>query len=331
MLDKLPAGSPHGPAAATRRRPRRIKWRYAAPIIILHLVALLALMPWFFSWTGVVLAAFGCYVFGTLGVNIGYHRLLTHRGFCCPLWLERLLALLGVCCLQESPTVWVATHRRHHHVSDEPLDPHSPLGNALWGHIGWLVVKSPNAQAGRLVERYAKDLTSDRFYAWLEAGDNWAWVASMSWLAFFALGYGVVAVGGGTAGEAVRFGSSLVVWGVAVRTVAVWHLTWAVNSVTHLWGYRTYDTPDNSRNNMLVGLLTNGEGWHNNHHADPRSARHGHNWREPDLAWLTIRALMAFGLATNVAVPSPHLAAALKARAARACAGGAIPPGLSKI
>jgi stearoyl-CoA desaturase (delta-9 desaturase) len=295
-----------------------IKWRYASPIVFVHLVAALACLPWFFSWTGVVLAVLGCYAFGTLGMNIGYHRLLTHRGFSCPRWLERALAVLGACCMEESPTVWVALHRQHHHAADKERDPHCPLASFLWGHIGWLMIKSDNAEPGPSIVRYAPDLTSDPFYGWLEVGDNWIKVALLSWAVFFAAGFAVVALGGGTTEDAIRFGSSLVVWGAAVRTVAVWHLTWSVNSVTHLWGYRNYATPDNSRNNILIGLLANGEGWHNNHHADPRSARHGHSWREPDVAWLTIRALTTVGLARDVALPSPHLTAALRSRETRA-------------
>jgi stearoyl-CoA desaturase (delta-9 desaturase) len=113
----------------------------------------------------------------------------------------------------------------------------------------------------------------------------------------------IVTLAGGTTPDAVRFGASLLVWGGAVRTVAVWHLTWSVNSITHLWGYRNYDTPDNSRNNLIIALLNSGEGWHNNHHADPRSARHGHKWWELDLAWLTIRFFMLLGLARSVSLP----------------------------
>jgi fatty-acid desaturase len=109
--------------------------------------------------------------------------------------------------------------------------------------------------------------------------------------------------------DAVQFGLSLLVWGAVLRTVVVWHLTWSVNSVTHIWGYRNYETPDVSRNNPIVALLSSGEGWHNNHHADSRSARHGHKWWEFDLTWLVIRVLMLLGLAKNVALPSPTLAA----------------------
>lgn len=128
-------------------------------------------------------------------------------------------------------------------------------------------------------------------------------------------GYGAAAVSGESARAAHQFGASLVVWGGALRTVIVWHTTWSVNSVTHIWGYRNYETPDDSRNNAIIGLLTGGEGWHNNHHADPTSARHGHHWWEFDFAWLTIRLLMWLGLATKVSLPSPNLSAKFRARA----------------
>jgi fatty-acid desaturase len=285
----------------------RIKWRYATPIVLVHLSATLALLPWFFSWTGVVLAVLGYYLIGMLGINVGYHRLLTHRGFSCPKWVERTLAILGVMCLQESPIVWVAQHRQHHREADKEADPHSPIKSWLWGHLGWLVVKSENTEPGPLIYRFAADMR-DPFYWWLEVGDTWLKVAAASWIAFFVAGFAAESLAGGALPEAARFGLSLVVWGAALRTVLVWHATWSVNSVLHLWGYRNYDTPDNSRNNLLIALFTNGEGWHNNHHADPRSARHGHSWREPDLAWLAIRALMALGLARKVAQPAPRLA-----------------------
>jgi fatty-acid desaturase len=289
-------------------RPSRIKWRYAIPITLVHLIAVLALVPWFFSWTGVALAVLGCYVFGTLGMTIGYHRLLTHRSFSCPRWMEYLLVILGTCCAQESPIVWAAWHRRHHHVADEGQDPHSPLASFLWGHIGWLVIKHEDSEAGSLVWRYAADLMADPFYVWLEISDNWFKVVLLSWTGFFLIGFVAVSLSGGTPIDSIRFGIGLLVWGAALRTVVLWHVTWSVNSVTHLWGYRNYETPDNSRNNIFIGLIASGEGWHNNHHADPRSARHGHSWREPDLAWLTICALMMLGLARNVALPSHQLA-----------------------
>jgi fatty-acid desaturase len=305
--------SVHAPTSASpcpSRRLWRIKWRYASPILVIHLIAALAFLPWFFSWSGVVVAAAGCYFFGVLGTNIGYHRLVTHRSFACPRWMERTLAILGACCLEESPTVWAAQHRQHHHAADKDRDPHSPLASFLWGHIGWLMIKSDNAEPGPSIVRYAPDLMGDPFYRWLEIDDNWIKVAMLPWATFFAAGFAADALAGGTMPDALQFGSSLVVWGAAVRTVAVWHLTWSVNSVTHLWGYRSYETPDNSRNNFLIGVIANGEGWHNNHHACPRSARHGQNWREPDFAWLTIRAFQALGLAWDVVLPPPQIATA---------------------
>jgi fatty-acid desaturase len=302
----------------------RVKWRYATPIIVVHLVALLACLPWFFSWTGVLLAVLGAYAFGLLGMNIGYHRLLTHRSFSCPRWLERALAIVGACCLQESPTVWVALHRQHHSMADKEDDPHSPVSSFLWAHVGWLVIKSANAEPLPSIERYSRDLLRDPFYGWLESHDNWIKVGLVSWAGFFALGFAATILGGGTTPDALQFGSSLLVWGCAVRTVFVWHMTWSVNSVTHLWGYRNYETSDGSRNNAIIALLNGGEGWHNNHHADPGSARHGHTWWEFDLAWLIIRAFVSLGLAKNVSLPSSRLPASRNAAHRIARPGGSI-------
>ena len=288
--------------------PPRINWFYAVGVGGYHLLALLAFVPWFFSWTGVVLAILGLYVFGMLGINLCYHRLLTHRGLVCPKWLERGFALLGVCCVQDTPARWVAVHRRHHQHADEQPDPHSPLVSFLWGHMGWVVIENDDLARLGIYERYAKDILRDKFYAALERNNWWIWVVFISWGVFFCGGFVSETLLGGTPLQAVQFGASLLVWGVFVRTVLVWHITWSVNSVTHRWGYRNYETDEASRNNVFIGLISSGEGWHNNHHADPRSARHGHRWWELDVTWLTIRLLMALGLAKNVATPSPHLA-----------------------
>jgi len=299
----VPSSSSVRVSSAAHPSSVQIKWRYASPIIFVHLIALLAFLPWFFSWTGIVVAALGTYLFGALGMAIGYHRLVTHRGFSCPRWLECFFVILGACCGEESPTVWAAWHRKHHQVADKEGDPHTPIQSFLWGHIGWLVIKSNATEQGPLIERYTPELVQDPFYAWLDIGDNWIKVALLSWVAYFVLGFAIESFAGGTTIDSIQFGLSLFVWGVAVRMVIVWHVTWSVNSVTHLWGYRNYDTPDGSRNNVVIGLLAMGEGWHNNHHAYPRSARHGHSWREPDIAWLTIRALMVLGLVRDVALP----------------------------
>jgi fatty-acid desaturase len=288
---------------------RRITWFAAILLLVYHLIALLAFVPWFFSWTGVVLAVIGDYVFGVLGINLCYHRLLAHRAFRCPKWLEHTLAILGFCCVQDTPARWVAVHRRHHQHADEQPDPHSPLVNFFWGHMGWILVENQELNRLGIYERYARDILRDRFYKGLERNLWQLWIIVMSWAAFFLGGFSTELMLGGTMTEAAQFGLSLLIWGVFVRTVVVWHQTWAVNSITHLWGYRNYVTDEASRNNLFVGIISNGEGWHNNHHADPRSAKHGHRWWELDTTYLTIRLLVMLGLAHDIVMPNPGLAA----------------------
>jgi stearoyl-CoA desaturase (delta-9 desaturase) len=278
---------------------RRFDPAYTAAFIVYHSIALLAFVPWLFTWIGLASAIFGLYFFGTLGINLCYHRLLTHRSFACPRWLERCLSIIGVLCLQDTPARWVGVHRMHHQHSDDPADPHSPLAGFFWGHMGWLMHPNPELSRMQLYERYSKDLIRDRFYFNLERGLKWVWINLVSWVAFFVAGYaGGYLVSGPD--EALRVGLSLLVWGVFVRTVLVWHITWSVNSLAHIWGYRNYNTNENSRNNVFVGIISNGEGWHNNHHAQPRCAAHGHRWFEFDVTWITIWLLRAVGLAWDV-------------------------------
>ncbi|MBY0311456.1 MAG: fatty acid desaturase [Phycisphaerales bacterium] len=284
--------------------------------MLIHLLALLAFWPALFSWTGVVLCVLGLYVFGTLGINLGFHRLLTHRSFTCPRWVERCVAILGVCCLQEGPARWVAIHRKHHQQSDEQPDPHSPLVAFLWGHVGWLMVENRETDSYHVLQRYARDLVSQPFYLKLERRLNWFWIYLLHAAAFAVVAFiiGLVitrssdALSAGSLGlnwlEAGRFSLSVVLWGVIVRTVLVWHITWSVNSLSHLFGYQTHlDTGENSRNNWFVALISNGEGWHNNHHADQCSAAHGHRWFELDVTYWTILLMERVGLARNVKRP----------------------------
>jgi fatty-acid desaturase len=311
LADPAVVGSPDGcgrlalPAGVN---PRRIVWRYAIPLAGYHLLALLAFMPWFFSWTGVVVAFIGVYVFGGFGVDICYHRLLAHRGFVCPKWLEHLFAVIGLWCFQDTPARWVAAHRRHHQHADEQSDPHSPLVNFFWAHVGWLLVENRDLPQIALYDRYAKDIVRDPFYRNVER--YYVWIVFSSWIVFFSGGFAAGLLTGDTGPQAAQFGASVLLWGVVVRTVVVWHITWSVNSVTHIWGYRNYETDEASRNNVLVAILTSGEGWHNNHHADQRAAKHGHLWWEIDLVYLTIRLLAALGLANDIVMPHPGLAAA---------------------
>jgi fatty-acid desaturase len=292
------------PAAVDRRR---VVWSYAVTVGLYHLISALAVLPWLFSWTGIVLAVLGLYVFGSLGINLCYHRLLTHRGLVCPKWLEHGFAMLAVCCMQDTPARWVAVHRRHHEHADRQDDPHSPLVNFLWGHVGWMLVDNQDLMRLGIYERYAKDILRDPFYRRMERTLLYPAVLFGSWAVFFLGGFVASLLDGGSVPAALQFGASLLVWGVFVRTVVVWHITWSVNSAAHLWGYRSYETGEESRNNWFVALISNGEGWHNNHHADPRSAAHGHRWWEIDVVFWTVRLLEMMGLARKVCRPDGRL------------------------
>jgi stearoyl-CoA desaturase (delta-9 desaturase) len=315
LTDQTPATATAFPPPKPHRRPLprpdttargRVIWGYVIAVIGFHLLLPLAFVPWLFSWTGLVLVPLGNYVFCSLGIGAGYHRLLTHRSYSCPKWLEHTLAVLGVCCLQDSPARWVAIHRLHHQHSDEPPDPHSPAVSWFWGHVGWLFVENRQLSKLATYERYARDVLQDPFYLRMERNLMWMWIyvahATLFYLAGMTIGW--IATGSYLGG--VQFGLSLLLWGVVFRTIFTWHVTWGVNSAAHLWGYRNYNTPENSRNNFLIALATNGDGWHNNHHAQPRAAAHGfHRWWELDVTYLTLRLLALVGLVWDI-VPVRH-------------------------
>lgn len=225
------------------------------------------------------------YVTGSIGICVGYHRLLTHRGFEIAKPLEYAIALVGQLAWQGDPIEWVATHRKHHARSDEPGDPHSPLQGFAWSHVLWLLL--PNDARPTLEEqaRLASDLYADPFYR----RTRYAWIPLQGMLAAALL---------------MTFGWPGVVWGIFVRLVLTYHCTWMVNSVTHTFGYRSYPTGDRSTNNLMVAIVTWGEGWHNNHHAFPASPRHGLGKSELDLAWLTIKLAFRLGIVRKLALPS---------------------------
>jgi fatty-acid desaturase len=310
----LPADAPINLPASARLLlpagvlPYQLNWAYILAIGAYHGLALLALMPGYFSWSGLAVAIVGTHLCGLFGINLCYHRLLTHRGLKCPKWLEHSMVVIAMSSLQETPARWVAIHRRHHQFADQQPDPHSPLASFFWAHIGWILVHQPELSRLGIYERYAKDILRDRFYVALERHNWLVWINLIQMPLFFAAGFAVAWLFGATPANAAHTGLSILLFGVFVRTVLVWHITWAVNSVTHVWGYRNYETDEDSRNNFVVGLISNGEGWHNNHHADPRSARHGHRWWEVDNTWLTIRFLAWLGFASDVVPPSAHLA-----------------------
>jgi len=272
----------------------------------MHLLALLITVPWLFSWSGLICLVLGVNVFGQLGVPVCYHRLLTHRSFRVPKWLERSMVTIALCCGQNTPARWVCWHRMHHQHSDDPSDPHSPLVNFFWSHIGWLLFDNRATHSAESYYKYARDILDDPYYMYLEkhrAAASCIYLAHA--LVFFLTG---LVTGWTSSGEwmvGLQFGLSLLVWGVIARTVYVWHITWAVNSLSHLFGYRHYETGEQSRNNWFVAFITGGEGWHNNHHHDPTSASVQHRWWEIDLNYYFIKFLEFLGLATHVVPRRP--------------------------
>jgi fatty-acid desaturase len=280
---------------------RHVNWRYVAAVGTYHVLALLAFVPWFYSATGVALAIIGIYVYGAFGMNLCYHRLLAHRSFKCPLWLEHLFAILAVWCVEDTPARWVATHRMHHHRSDERPDPHSPLVNLFWSHMGWLFLENTELQRHVAYDRYARDIVRDKFYRFIER--YVVWITFAQSVIYFAIGFLAALALSRDVMESLQFGASVWLWGVVVRTVVVWHITWTVNSLSHAFGYQNYDTGDRSRNNWLVAILASGEGWHNNHHAEPSSACNQRHWWEIDLTYWLLCVLVSLGLAWDVQHP----------------------------
>ena len=253
-------------------------WPTFIYIASIHLVALLAFFPQFFSWSAVGVALIMHWVTGGLGVTLGFHRLLTHRSLEVPKWLEYFFVFCGILSAQGSVIDWVGLHRIHHKYSDNNPDPHDSNQGFWWSHIGWMLHEIP---ADKEISKYTQDINSDPVYQFFS---NYFILIQVAFgLFLYALG-----------------GWPFVIWGVFVRLVVVFHCTWFVNSATHKFGYRTFNSKDQSRNCWWVALLTYGEGWHNNHHAYQYSARHGMQWWELDITWMTIRFLEILGLAKNV-------------------------------
>ena len=294
---------------------KRVYISYVISFIVFHTAALLVFVPWFFSWTGVVSLIIGVYVFGAIGIPICYHRLLTHRSFRTPKWFEHFLVVIALCNGEETPARWVAWHRLHHTESDHQEDPHSPLVNFFWSHFQWLIYENKNTNKFALYQKYARDILADPFYMWLEK-NTYMGVAIFVAHGFVIYGLAFLAAGlyYGFGMTAFQLASSVFVWGVIARIVCIWHITWSVNSLSHMFGYRTYDTDDHSRNNWFVALIASGEGWHNNHHADQSAATVQHKWWEFDLNYYIIKVWSWMGLASHIVPPMHKRRAAREAR-----------------
>ncbi|MDX6444129.1 MAG: sn stearoyl-lipid 9-desaturase [Blastocatellia bacterium] len=256
-----------------------INWHTAAFMALFHIGAVAALFM--FSWQALVAAVVLWWISASLGVGMGFHRLLTHRGYKTPKLVEYFITVCGLLALEGGAINWVVTHRIHHAHTDAPGDPHTPREGGWWAHIGWMLKGTAQSHDQATLARYAPDMIKDRFHV---LANNFYWVP------IILLAIGLFAFGGWP----------FVLWAVFFRVTFNFHSTWLVNSATHMWGRRRFATRDDSTNNWWVALLTFGEGWHNNHHAFPTAARHGLAWYEIDLNWWGIRTLQFLRLASGI-------------------------------
>ncbi|HLO41727.1 MAG TPA: acyl-CoA desaturase [Phycisphaerales bacterium] len=259
-----------------------------------------------FNWT-ILAVMVGMYLISGLGITIGYHRLFTHKSFETYKPIAFLLGVSGSMALEGPVMRWVATHRKHHQHSDGDHDPHSPhtegegvagILKGIWhSHVGWIFDEDTTDLA-----KYVPDLQKDKMVRWVSATFP-IWVV---------LGLAIPTAAAGLLTMS-WYGALLgLLWGGFARIFFVHHATWSVNSVCHLWGSKTYRSHDESRNNPIVGILALGEGWHNNHHAFPTSARHGLAWWQFDISYIIIKAMEMVGLVWKVRVPTPDRLAAAK-------------------
>jgi stearoyl-CoA desaturase (delta-9 desaturase) len=248
-----------------------------------------------FFWSDLVLVVV-MYLATGFGITIGFHRYFSHKSFETSRPMVFVLGALGSMAWQGPLLWWVAVHRSHHHHSDEDGDPHSPhagekgpIRRFLHAHTGWLLL--PDVKP---LESYVPDLKADPVCRFVDR----------TFFLWAILGLVIPAVAGGLLTMSWLGALTGLLWGGLVRIFLEHHATWSVNSVCHVWGAQPYESHDHSRNNPIFGMLALGEGWHNNHHAFPTSARHGLKWWQFDSSWLVIRSLSALGLIWRVRVPS---------------------------
>ncbi|CAN1175513.1 Palmitoyl-monogalactosyldiacylglycerol delta-7 desaturase, chloroplastic [Linum perenne] len=261
------------------------KWDKIALTTIssMHLLALMA--PFCFSWSAVLVMVLLVHITGLLGINLSYHRNLSHKSFkFSPKWLEYMFAYFAAHALQGDPLFWVSNHRFHHQYTDTERDPHSPNSGFWYSHISWIF------DSANIVEKCGKrtnveDLKNQAFYRWL---------CRTYFFHPMALAVLLYTLGG----------FPYIVWGMGMRLVITYHGTWLVNSAAHTWGNRAWDTNDLSKNNWWVAIVVFGEGWHNNHHAFQYSARQGLEWWQIDMTWYVILLLEGLGFAYDIKLPN---------------------------
>ncbi len=278
------------PSSHSKKYPPRLHktWGTIVFMVVIHILSLIALQPRFWSLPAVTSLLFFYWVTACLGVTLGYHRLLSHRSFIVPRWLERFFATCGAISCQHGPIDWVGLHRHHHSFSDTEVDHHNSKKGFWWSHMGWMF---KDVEALKTVPKLSSDLIKDPYYRFL----------NKYFLLFqIPIGLSLYAIG-----QKLGVGGwALVLWGIPLRLVVVYHVTWLVNSATHCWGKAPFESGDSSKNNAWVAALTFGEGWHNNHHAFPNSAKQGLFKGQIDITWEHIKILAKLGLAKKVKLPS---------------------------
>ena len=298
------------PAPPHHQRPHRLLQVINLVTVVVPFIGVIAaavlVWGWGMNWT--TLGIFGVmYLVTAVGITVGYHRLFTHRAFATTRPMKVLLGIMGSMAMEGPILFWVSVHRRHHQHADGHDDPHSPHHHGegikamlagLWhAHVGWMIEGKTAGMA-----RYVGDLRQDKVVRYV----------SKMFPLWVVLGLVIPTIAGGLltmtwTGALLGF-----IWGGLVRIFFVHHVTWSINSVCHFWGYKSFRGDDESRNNPIFGVLGLGEGWHNNHHAFPTSARHGLRWWEFDASYLLIRAMGLVGLAWDIRTPRPDLLAARK-------------------
>jgi len=274
----------------------KVDWRVVGYLVVTHVLAVVALFN--FTWEAFA-AFFILYVITGVGITFGFHRLFTHRSFKVPKWIEYIAALSGTLALQGCLLKWVAHHRMHHSYSDHEKDPHDSSRGFWFSHVLWTFYSDESPEKLHARKKFSRDIAADPVLVFMSSD-------------FFVVASQLVLL----AGLWIFGGWQVMLWGIFFRLVVVYHATWFVNSAAHIWGYRNYESEHQATNCWWVGLITFGEGWHNNHHAYANVAPAGHRWWEIDTTWMLIKTLRFLGLARDVNMPPPFLKTGRKKSAA---------------
>ncbi len=294
---------PLPPPAAPHRRPpaadERMQWITSIPYLGMHVASLSAFWLGATFWD--VALCIGLYYFRMFGITAGYHRYFSHRSYKTSRAFQFILALIGTLSLQKGVLWWAAHHRIHHKHSDDEHDIHSPVQRGLyWAHQGWILCKKYTATDWARITDFAKYPE----LRWLN--EHYIIPPATAGVILYLIG-----------------GWHFFVWGGIVSTVLLWHGTFTINSLSHVWGSRRYKTSDDSRNNPILAILTMGEGWHNNHHHYQSTANQGFFWWEVDLSYYILKALSVVGIVWDLRKPPQHI---LENRAPSAVPPSAAPP-----